>query len=1043
LLIVATFLLRPERADLDQPAPGPVPGEIEGPAGPGHGYQVEPPTTSSALGGRSTGERDEVAISDVVHIVSTDGTSIAGAELTWTSVVPTLLESVWDWDEIDVAWLRSTTTHAFSDSVGRVQPQTPALHAELGSIVWIDHDDYTPVFDVLAPADISLGGRRYELMPAVGVRVIVLDAGGMPVDSAVVEQHGKELRVGVEAPVHAPLLFERFRTTDANGVCTATRFPGRQALVARRGSFASRPIVIDELRTEVTLRLQGVFTASGTVTRPTDPDVRGEIVPRITIEARNGNLWRELATAVSHRDGTWGPLEVPCEPANGGVSYRALVHGTAVVTEQTPFSEPAPGDHVVLHLDARTGTQQWFMGYDGEQGTPLLGTTATVSWEDDGAILSVSSRARPDGYVNVLGIRPGPVHATLTKPGYSGSVMPALELPEATPRTITDILTKGVEVTGRVLRNGKPVPDFELTYWKDDEVTFRQTVEFHDQPDGTFLIEGLAIGSWGLVASAPDSPGSRPLQVDVTEQRIGDLVLELLPAVRGSGRVLRAINASPATDAIVQPYVLGGGAPLTPWGVPLLVGPDGVFEGMAFREGENYLMVGAPGFGTQTVFAESDAGSVDFGLVELNPSAELKIEVLDGVEGAYRFYVNGPAPRSTDRFERTESGSLVARLGDLPLGDFVIELTHPNLNTTFRKLSIRSGENVILFRAGSGSVKVLYRDAGDHGYELAIEMYDSRGEWEWYATNFTPEGVAEMTNLPAGEARLYVREGDTAVASASATIRAGEETLVELKTGSMDLLLRVLNGEDDAVSGASVRLTSTDAVKQRYGGLTNADGEYLFRSLSRATYLLRVSHPTLGLLSDVEIVIDSDEPIEREVVLDGSASLDLLLVDGDDPLPGLVCKLLDSFGSDLTAAVLSNDQGRAQIPRLTPGAYRLSVAGDHVWPVSLDVDVQKGAGLRTLDVRRLGDLVIRVVSAEGVPVLGTEVELVDQRTGTAVSDWLAAGLVAGSAELVSDKHGEIALVGLPHGAYAWKLGAAAGVLNVVAGKESLALLTAE
>jgi hypothetical protein len=286
------------------------------------------------------------------------------------------------------------------------------------------------------------------------------------------------------------------------------------------------------------------------------------------------------------------------------------------------------------------------------------------------------------------------------------------------------------------------------------------------------------------------------------------------------------------------------------------------------------------------------------------------------------------------------------------------------------------------------------------------------------------------------------------LASTTATIVAGRETHLEIAMGGADLTLTVVDGDGRPAAGATVRLSGTGPIQERREAPTNEKGRYRFRSLGKGLYLLRVTHPTLGLLSDVEIVIDSDEPVEREVVLDGDAALDLLLVDGDVALPGLTCRLVDRSGADLTAAVLSGEDGRARIPRLTPGVYRLRVAGDSVWDLEVELDVQRGAGLRALELRRLGDLEIRVVTADGAAVAGARVELTDELTGESVADWIAAGRAAGPGgaaggapgALKADVRGVIALSGLPHGTYAWKLGAAAGVLAVRAGKGSLALL---
>jgi hypothetical protein len=303
--------------------------------------------------------------------------------------------------------------------------------------------------------------------------------------------------------------------------------------------------------------------------------------------------------------------------------------------------------------------------------------------------------------------------------------------------------------------------------------------------------------------------------------------------------------------------------------------------------------------------------------------------------------------------------------------------------------------------------------------------------------------TASIGGLPAGEVRLYLRRDDEILTSAAATFAAGQETLVELAVGSADLLLRVVDSEADAVPGAAVRLFGTGPAKERMGGMTNTDGEFRFRSLAQGTYVLHANHPSLGVLPDAEVVVSGDEAMEREVVLDGSAELDLVVVDGDAVLPAIACRLLNRFGEALNAPVATNEAGRARIPRLTPGAYHLQVAGDGIWDLLLDVDVQPGAGPRTIEVRRLGDLLLRALSPEGLPVSGLEVDLTDVESGESVQAWLDAGGVEGPEGLATDLRGEIALRGLPRGVYAWKAGGIEGSAVVEAGEESLALLPSE
>jgi len=279
------------------------------------------------------------------------------------------------------------------------------------------------------------------------------------------------------------------------------------------------------------------------------------------------------------------------------------------------------------------------------------------------------------------------------------------------------------------------------------------------------------------------------------------------------------------------------------------------------------------------------------------------------------------------------------------------------------------------------------------------------------------------------------------LASTTVTILEGETTLLTLGSAESDLLVRILDPEADPMPGAIVRLYGRE--REVHGGLTDEKGQFLLRGLNPGEYVLHISHPSGGLLPDQEIVIQGEEDLEREFILDSRAALELLITDDDVPLPGLTCRLLDRTGRNLSSPALTNEEGRATIPRLAPGVYRLSVTGSAVWKLETEVDIQAGAGLRVLEVRRLGDLRLRVINADGVPVSEAQVSLVFEPTGELVQGWIEAGLVNAVGGLTTDKHGEIAVMGLPRGAYAWQCGAAQGTLTVTPGKESPALIAIE
>ncbi len=972
-----------------------------------------------------------------IPVTLPNGRPAAGAALSWSPVTPLLLSTHWDWDEVDIAWWNQATIFATADREGWADADAPRNEAGLGSVVWTDLPGFEAQFDLLAPEVTSLAGHQFQFVERTAVRVNVLDASGVSVIGAVVEQHGVALRDSLDAPLYVPLLFHRTRVTDAEG-CLASRFPGRQAIVARLGSSISRPVILDEDSNTVTLRVFESFTVAGTITRPTSLDLVGEIIPRVTVSAQHDNLWRELGTAVPKGE-AWGPLTLPCLV---GEQYRAEVHGVGVVPSEFLFPAPTPGEKVVLNLEAQAGLGQWFIAYN-EEGLPLPEAQVAVGWEESGVWYWVSGNARPDGFISVLGIRPGVVKAIASCPGYASSAFPLQELPLPAPLTLSAILTRGTTMSGRVLQHGLPAPDFEITYWPSDDLDLRRSKVYLDQEDGEFLIDDAFIEPMGIVAAAPGAPGSEPLQIEVTKEGIHGLELILVDAVFGEGVVVQKSNGQPLPEATVQAYVLGGGGPVSPWGHPVRVQANGHFNLEAFREGENWLVATAPGYGARPVFAKSEGRHVDFGVIPLERAVDLRVEI-EGAsdQGIYRLETRSVISLGTSTFDPDQQGNLVGWLRGVGLGFHEFRLLYPDGAEAHLSLDVTEKTEVLRFPGGSGALVVEVQEGSEpDALNLYVEQDVENVKTFQRIVSFEPKGRAQIAGLRPGPTRLYLRVLDRTLASTSTTILDGETTLVTMSIGEGALLVRAVDTEDEPVSGATVRLFGTEAVRESHGGLTDEKGELLLRGLNFGQYVLHVNHPSLGLLPDEEITIGTDEHIEREVVLDGRASLQLLLIDDDIPLPGLTCRLLDRAGRNLCSSVLTNEEGRAAIPRLAPGSYRLSVTGSSIWKVDTTIDVQPGAGLRTLEVRRLGDLKLRALNPEGVPVQGVDVALVDLATDESVQDWIAAGRVEAPGGLATDKHGEVLLSGLPHGSYSWECGASKGTLQVAPGEESLALIS--
>jgi hypothetical protein len=213
-------------------------------------------------------------------------------------------------------------------------------------------------------------------------------------------------------------------------------------------------------------------------------------------------------------------------------------------------------------------------------------------------------------------------------------------------------------------------------------------------------------------------------------------------------------------------------------------------------------------------------------------------------------------------------------------------------------------------------------------------------------------------------------------------------------------------------------------------GTTNAAGEVRLTALPAGGYLLLLIHATEGLMSDVRVAVGEDEDVELELILDGRAAIDLRLVDGELPMPGLACSLINASGQRIKGPVKTDQDGRLLLARLTPASYLLDVSGEGVWPTRTTQTAEVDPVPRALQVRRVGDLTLRVLNQEGLAGADVAVDLVDAATSESVAAWIEQGRVAGEAPLVTDEHGEVHVHAIPHGLYVWTIAGSQGTLLV-------------
>jgi uncharacterized GH25 family protein len=138
--------------------------------------------------------------------------------------------------------------------------------------------------------------------------------------------------------------------------------------------------------------------------------------------------------------------------------------------------------------------------------------------------------------------------------------------------------------------------------------------------------------------------------------------------------------------------------------------------------------------------------------------------------------------------------------------------------------------------------------------------------------------------------------------------------------------------------------------------------------------------------------------------------------------------------------------GRVTFTDLGQGLFRFACQRADVWSTSVEVALAEDeAAKRDVQMRRLGNVELAAVDAEGNPLAGMTVSVRSIEFDADVADWIAAERVRAPGGLRTDGAGKLLLEGLPNGRYSWAMTLNAnahpsGTFEVVPGERSTASL---
>ena len=999
----------------------------------------------------SVGHRAELPVPAFSGRLRAEGeTAASGAMVVWIPLPESVMEvpgrvARHDWNAIDASSLR---TH--SDTHGSFEfDQEPDGSSLLGSVLWGIHPDYLAL-PILLGIDSSEWPRAqdYHLQRVEKAYVNVVDGDGHAVPGAIVEQRGIAPRSlpSEEIPLEHRVrdLLRTSTVTDDAGRCYFFAFPDESTLQARQGFRLSAPRR-GPRQSEVTLVLGASFTAQGELLGWEEADGI-EKRPQVSFGVQREKRFEILGAVAVAEEGSWGPVTVPLL-ADG--PYRFRMEAPGLVPRDAFVDPPPAGTTVRVDFEAIVGHDLWYYVTDPE-GTPLLTSTVTVRWDEEGQEVSIAAQPRPDGYVLVRGCPAGPIQARALAPGYAPDNFQAQVAPLVHPVTLELALTPAASLRGRCVHGGEPVDEFTVLYWQTGDTDPPGRRSFDGRADGSFVLEQAPIGDLSLLAYAPGLGQSESQRIAFAGEQSADVVIELWDPTVGSGRVIDQMTGEPLGTAEVGLFATVEFGSFDPIVATQSVGPDGSFELTGFSPAPTTFTASAKGYSTATRLIVAEAGvPLDLGTIALSRSQTLEIHLVGkGMVDPTRYSVHclnrpeiGSAVFDSEgvvKFENVSAGEIDFRL-DLPDNSSVFFGQDFVVGYDWKiEIPVKGTRQLIVDVAPSPEAEVP---------ELGFVVVHYDHNWatcKRSVTDYAFDGPVVIDGMPDTDLMVQVQDRDgVTIGLANGSFDGRPELRLRVEIGADPQLFRVVDATHQPLGGVSVVVGVKRDTKRQSCGQTDARGECrllvptggpLFASLNSNTHGYRVGIP----------VVASEDPNEAiELVLTGDAEVELLLRDGDRPVAGLVCALEDHFLNTGTwiPNLTSDSQGQVAWDQLSPGEFLLRAHHPDYLPVREIVRASPDAAPVVIQVRQTGRTTFQATSQSGRPVFDLALELTNLEFQKNVQEWIDIDYVLPPPRgLVTDATGRLFLDDLPHGDYRWRVrrpgfDPVEGLFTVIAGGE--------
>jgi len=640
-------------------------------------------------------------------------------------------------------------------------------------------------------------------------------------------------------------------------------------------------------------------------------------------------------------------------------------------------------------------------------------------------------RTGSDGTFSIR-VKEGTYDLAFKREGYSSKSVRGTKVDAAT-KPIAVVLDPGVEISGRVTRNGAGVEGVNVRAISQDGMANAVT-----GADGAFRLPDLTPGQMMLSVNKQESfiQEMRPVTAPAR-----DVVIELPPGGRIAGRVLDKNSHQPVTSFMAGVTTSRSGGGMTMMMPPMqkqFTSDDGSFVLEGIKPGVTQVVVNAPGYTTATVpnIEVEDGKSVPDIEVDVETGAKLTGRVTgpDGSPIAGVLVRNDPMAGGGPRVMRFGAGDNSAVTD--PSGEYTIDSLEPGEKTfSFSRagyieqqkaVTIASGKDSRLDVQMSSGMKVSGTVMTDGGAAVPDAMVQAMSAASSTARtdangSFTMEGLSPghytFSASKNGYASATLRDVDIAT---SGPVR------IVLKSGG------IITGHVNGLTAQELEQTTVFANGSGGGGgpfmggagsSAPVDSAGNFRIEGAPIGTVRVSARTGALFGGSS---KSAAPKTVELEAGGTAQVDVDFKSGTvirgrvtrngNAVPNAQVMFIPRGGrSQTSASVAADADGRYELSGLDDGTYTVQamdmerlnpftsqyeVKGSGTFDIVIKTVTLRGRVVDAADTRPLNEASVSLTPSNGQSIFGGRGAQTD-----AGGNFVIENIAAGTYQITADKSG--------------------------------------